>query len=400
MPAFLDFKAAAEAGARWDRPPFDLFSWSVIEPRKGVFNWMLPDSYVKEAQEWGFHILANIQPFVDWDQKLCHWDLPVVVKPGRPMWPRRPQTRGKPCDMEAYAAFVRALVERYDGDGVDDMPGLEYPIKYWEVANEPEMQEPPLVFFQGTPEDYLELLEVTYRAIKEADPEAKVVQGGMAGMEGFMVEFWEPILAAGGGEYFDIANIHSIDHGEHLNLPQFKAFLSAHGIEKPIWVTEVQFGLHTAGDDSPEELARVLARSYVYALANGVEKLFYVQLKMPENLPPKEEGGPGFIEAAALLTADGRKQPIYFAHRTVARKLGCFQWVEKIKERVEGPRIVEGQYRFIVEGKPVYVLWGSGPLPEGIGGRVRVTDFLGRETIMDASELILTDSPVYVEPAE
>lgn len=399
-PAFLDFQAAREAGARWDRPPFDLFGWFVIEPRKGVFKWMMPDSYIKEAQSYGLHILANIQPFVDWDQKLCHQDLPKAPGLVEPMGPRPPETKGKPCDMEAYASFVRALVERYDGDGVDDMPGLKYPIKYWEVANEPEMQEPPLVFFQGSPEDYLELLKVTYQAIKEADPEAKVVQGGMAGMDDFMVEFWEPILASGGGEYFDIANIHSIDHGEHLNLPEFKAFLAKHGLEKPIWVTEVEFGLHTAKENSPEELARVLARSYVYALANGAEKLFYVQLKMPKHLPPKKEGGPDFIEAAALITADGHKQPIYFAHQTVARKLGRFQSVEKLKEKVKGTRILKGQYKFIVEGRPVYVLWGSGPLPEEIKGRVKVTDFLGREEIKDASQVTLSESPVYVEFVE
>jgi hypothetical protein len=85
--------------------------------------------------------------------------------------------------MKAYEEFVKRVVERYDGDGKDDMPGLLYPIKYWEVSNEPSMQE-ELVFFSGSPEDYYDLLRVTYQAVKDADPEALVLHGGIAGFGG------------------------------------------------------------------------------------------------------------------------------------------------------------------------------------------------------------------------
>jgi hypothetical protein len=83
--------------------------------------------------------------------------------------------------MAAYANFVSKLVERYDGDGSDDMPGLTVPIKHWELMNEPEFQT-DIVYFQGTPAEYAEVLEATYNAVKQADPEAYIVQGGMAGM--------------------------------------------------------------------------------------------------------------------------------------------------------------------------------------------------------------------------
>jgi len=71
------------------------------------------------------------------------------------------------------------LVERYDGDGQDDMPGLKYPIKYWEVANEPEMQREPLILFQGSSKDYFEILKATYQAVKEADSQGYAVQGNI-----------------------------------------------------------------------------------------------------------------------------------------------------------------------------------------------------------------------------
>ena len=78
-------------------------------------------------------------------------------------------------------------MERYAGDGQNDMPNLKYPIKLWEVANEPEMQQEPLVFFQGSPKDYFEILKATYEAVKEADSESYVVQGGMERVSTFLL---------------------------------------------------------------------------------------------------------------------------------------------------------------------------------------------------------------------
>jgi hypothetical protein len=387
MPAAFDFQAAQELGARWDRPFFEVFSWDVIEPQPGQFRWTETDLYVLEAQEHELHILVTIHPFARWDQMICHQDLPPVEGFWAPM--------GRPCDMEAYAAFVRTLVERYDGDGQNDMPDLKYPIRYWEVANEPSMQKEPLIFFQGSPQDYLMLLEATWRAVKEADPQAQVVQGGMAGMDDFRVDFWEPVLAAGGGDYFDIANIHSIDYSEHLNLSGFRQFLARHGVEKPIWVTEVQFGWMTVPQPTPEEMANALGRSLVYALANGADKLFYVQLRTPSGGRPGEESG--FVESASLLNNEGQPQPVYFAYRTVLQKLDRFEAVEKIKEQVEGHRIEVGQYKFMVDGRPVYVLWGRGEPPEAEGS-ARMTDLLGQEERVELASITLTDSPLFIEP--
>ncbi|MFQ6066249.1 MAG: hypothetical protein ACE5K3_03105 [bacterium] len=394
MPAEFDFEHARRAGAYWDRPFFELFEWGMIEPEQGRFNFHLTDRYILRAQSHGFHVLANIQPFARWDQKLCHQDLPVVMSP------MGPQTKGKPCNIEAYKNFVIKLVERYDGDGQDDMPGLKYPIKCWEVANEPEMQREPLVFFQGSPQDYFEILKATHEAVKEADSEAQVIQGGMAGMDRWMVSFWQKVFDLGAASYFDIANIHSIGHGEHLNIPSFKKFLSQNNAsEKPFWVTEVQIE-DRKRKRTPAEYAASLARSYIFALANGAKKIFYVNLRLPEHLPPEEEGGPGFSDLSTLVDSSGNLTPLFYAHCTIASKLEDFQRVEKIKERVRGRTILEGRYRFLKNNKAVYVLWGRGKLPSEIEGKVRVTDISGSEEILTSDSIRLTSSPVFVEKIE
>ncbi|MBI2830102.1 MAG: hypothetical protein HYX81_02980 [Chloroflexi bacterium] len=375
FPAIWDFKTARESGAAFDRPFFEFFQWGMIEKNPGQYDFSETDRYVYAAQISGLNILANIQPFASWDQ------------PGK----------GKPRDMLKYRNFVSRLVERYDGDGIDDMPGLNIPIKHWEVSNEPEFQQAPLVFFQGTPQDYFEVLKATYEEVKRADPQAFVLQGGMAGMIEVSTAFWQSVFDLGGAKYFDIANIHSIGHGEHLNIPTFEQFLAKNNIEKPIWVTEVQFqqARQTQGYTAAD-FARTLARSYIFALANGAEKLFYVNIKMP----PVKSGVP-FSEKSALITDQGERSPIFYAHLTVATMLGAFErddTVEIIKEEIGDWRIDEGQYRFSINGKTIYALWGTGSPPLEITGKIKVTEISGEQRIMDASALSLAESPIFVEP--
>lgn len=395
MPACWDYENAREAGGAFDRPFFELFQWGMIEQQPGVFNFNETDKTVKDAQEYGLHILANIQPFAPWDQEKCYGEQPTeFIGP-----PGAPSTRYKPCDMEAYASFLRKLVERYDGDSIDDMPGLTVPIKHWELMNEPEFQTEPVIYFQGTPADYVDTLIVTYEAIKEADPEALIVQGGMAGMMPESAAWWQGVFDAGGGEYFDIMNMHSIGHGEHLNIPEFKELLEDNGLlDKPIWVTEVQYQQSfETGDYTNEDFAKILARSYIFALANGVEKLFYVNLR----LPPFYDPGLPFDERSALITNDGEYSALFWAHLTVVNMLGELNLneddtVETIEENIDDWFVTNGQYKFTIDGRTIYALWGSGSLPAEITGEIRVVDITGTETVTDAASLQLTDSPIFV----
>jgi len=397
MPAFLDFRSAGDSGGAFDRPYFELFQWGMIEKEPGLFDFFETDNYVREAQSFGLHILANIQPFARWDQVKCHRDLSPPDQSGDP---RFAITKGKPCDMKAYNNFVIRLVERYDGDGIDDMPGLTYPIKHWEVMNEPEFSTGTLIFFQGDAADYFEILKVTYEAVKYADSEAYVVQGGMAGMMDIDVNFWQEVFDLGSADYLDIMNMHSIGHGEHLNIPAFTQLLASNGIpDKPVWVTEVQYQQsHQTQNYSNEDFAKILARSYVFALANGIDKLFYVNIKMP---PVIGGEGPPFDERSALIMDSGGKSALFYAHLTIARILGDLcpsDTVEIIKERVGEWHIEEGQYKFIIGDKTVYALWGSSPLPAEITGEVTVFDITGTEQIIDSASITLSDSPIFVIP--
>jgi len=168
---------AVALGVHWERPHPGPVVWGYIEQDKGKYQWDMVDSYVKKAQDYDFNLMLTIFPFADWDQITCHG----IESQGAGFERTLPLNRCKPCDISAYQEFIRNVVERYDGDGNQDMPGLRAGIKYWEVSNEPSMQEGRIAFFKGTSQDYLDILKVTYEAVKEADHGAKVLHAGMAG---------------------------------------------------------------------------------------------------------------------------------------------------------------------------------------------------------------------------
>jgi len=379
--AGFDAAELTKLGIKWDRPHPGPFIWGRIEQERGEYDWREVDRYVQEAQRYGFATVATIWPFAEWDQANWGEAGPSGVVFEREMG----RSRRKPYNMDAYKSFVSSLVERYDGDGEDDMPSLKFPIKYWEAGNEPSMQQDLNAFFNGSSEDYLEILEAIYMAVKEADPAAKVLPAGMAGMEPWMVSFWEPVFEKG-NQYFDIANIHSIGASEELNVPEFRKLLTQYGIDKPIWVTEAQHrtGMTIYGKNvSPEEHARILVKSYVLSFALGVDKIFYTSFKAPPF-------GPDEFQQSALVNAKGEKRPAYHALETMISKLDGFTSAEKL---------AEGQYRFAVGDRTVYVLWGAGKVPDEITGKVLVTDIYGREGQVNAAAITLTDNPIFIEGA-
>lgn len=134
-------------------------------------------------------------------------------------------------------------------------------------------------------------------------------------------------------------------------------------------------------DVSPEEHGRIFIKSYVLSFALGVDKIFYTSFKAPSL-------GPDQFRQSALINAKGEKRPAYYALETLISKMNAFTSAEKL---------AEGQYRFMVEGKAIYVLWGSGKPTDEITGEVLVTDSYGKETRTSSSAINLGESPIFVE---
>ncbi len=375
----FDFKDAREAGAHWDRPHPGPFSWQEIEYKQGKYDFTAADAYVNSAGRGGFAVLATIWPFADWDQKKCR-----PVSCNAPDFGELATMRCKPCDMEAYKEFLKATVARYSKGS--------YPVKYWEVMNEPAIRG-GLEFFKGSVSEYVEILNESYEVIKEACPDCTVLHGGVEGSDKQFLDFFSQALALGAADSFDVANIHSINDAGDANVGAFRTLLMNRSVSKPVWVTEVSFGSARYWPrQMPEyrnfyitddEHAQILFKGVVKAFGAGAQKVFYTTLWAD---PYQTEQ----MQSEALINSGGSKRPAYSAYKTLAAKIDYFDNVRKISE---------GQYKFTAGERTIFVLWGKQPLPAGLPEKISVTDYSGRVSKIDSSQFKPSDSPVIVEAA-
>ncbi len=139
------------------------FSWDKMQtgPNKTI-DFSFTDKYVKEFQDSGFTVIVfglrtSSSLLVD----------PWMIDPVYP--------KSQAINPKYYTNFthwVKSLVERYDKDGIDDMNGLKYPVKHYEIGVEFSSYQPEPT------EIYLKTLELGYKAAHEADD--KVIVGHSA----------------------------------------------------------------------------------------------------------------------------------------------------------------------------------------------------------------------------
>lgn len=286
-----------DTGATWLRPNFGYFVWGVMQKDGNAqIDFSKTDEVVSNSQKEGLRLIVTLFPYADWDQKekgekcrVSNNDSSLPVSKGGFETPGLTYYRCNPRDWTAYQEWLTALVERYDGDGKDDMPGLEYPINYYEIINEPDLTLGPggddgTVYYLDTPENYAVLLQKSYSIIKTANNETQVVIAALAGVQPENIKYWERIYAIPKiSDYFDIANIHCISPPDQdkneptalsandLNVTTYKNLLAKYKITKPIWVTEAE---NIQGNNVAENVER-LTSSVKNALKNGAEKIFF-----------------------------------------------------------------------------------------------------------------------------
>ena len=171
--------------------------------------------------------------------------------------------------MDDYKNFLTKLVDRYDGDGSNDMPGLTKPIKYWDVMNEPEFK----MFFKGSKEDFIEIFNFSSKVIKEKQPDAVIVMEKICCRNvSKKKKYWKSVLPEI-KDHFDIANIHHISGPDgqcdkELWVDEFAALLKSVDVDKPIWLTEAM----TCGPP---------VKAWVNAFLNGAELIIDVGVNAP-----------------------------------------------------------------------------------------------------------------------
>jgi plastocyanin len=188
---------AQELGLHWMRTQL---GWVYIEPNRTdppTYNWGYYDALLSSLDNAGIEVIITVIQNPGWAATTT--DGPI----------------DKPGGLAAFGQFVGALVERYDGDGVDDAPGSPR-ISYWEFYNEPDSPGR----WAGHGVEYAAMLKTVYPAAHAADPTTQVVFGGLAydwwsGCVGyppcFDLSFLSTVISNVDGPqypYFDVLNYH------------------------------------------------------------------------------------------------------------------------------------------------------------------------------------------------
>jgi hypothetical protein len=132
----------------------DAIPWNEMQKsRDAAIDFSKMDRFVAEYQNAGFQELVIVlKSYSSWASKNG------LLNP-----------TPKSEYLEDYMRWVRAVVERYDGDGKDDMPGLKRPVKYFEIGSEFSSFEPEPV------EEYVVTLDRAYRAAHQANSKVIVL---------------------------------------------------------------------------------------------------------------------------------------------------------------------------------------------------------------------------------
>jgi hypothetical protein len=346
----------ATSGTRWVRR--GALNWKYIEPSEGGgYNWDHPA--VKALEE---DMVAASQLGVNL----------IVTVTGSPLWAVEPHVADcapiHPDYYDEFARFMTAAVQRYSAH--------PYNMRFWELGNEPDapifgadsvfgcwgVESDP--YFGGRA--YGEMLKVAYPAIKAANPNVQVLNGGLlldrpynpADPRSMMGRFFEGVLAAGAGSSFDLLSFHAYtywrDPGqpalgprEDWRIAYLKELLGRYGVaEKPMLRTEG--ALLCPGEVTPEcrwAQADFLSRIFVRSMRDGLlANIWYVYDSDSYHNTALIEPGDVFVP-----------RPAYFAYRHAARMLKNAAYVGPIEGLVSG---VEG-YRFRVDqgAEILYILW-------------------------------------------
>jgi hypothetical protein len=275
--------------------------WGAIQPtQNGGYQWSAASSAeasMIEASQAGFKMIQIVSGTPDWAQKY----------PGSSCGPI------KQSEFNSFANFVKAAVERYSAP--------PYNVKYWEIGNEPDAPviydaslwgcwgDPSLPYDGG--QYYGEMLASVIPAIRQANPNVKILNGGLlldcdpalsTCKDPEMASFLEGMIQAGAVSQLDVVNFHAYDYqgirlgvfGSGVNwgsdynsdpvmvpkLAFIHNVLGKYGLDnKPLMNTEVAL-LKTSGTCDAicqENKAMYVARAYPVAIAQGLTANIWFQ---------------------------------------------------------------------------------------------------------------------------
>jgi hypothetical protein len=395
---------AAAARASWLRQGG--VQWSAVEPTPGAREWSAiagVEAELRAIAAQGLSTVAVVQSTPAWAQQVAGHSCAAI----------------KPEALDTFANFMRDLVARYSV--------APFNIKYFEIWNEediaPSQVDPASGFgCWGDPADpyfgggaYAEMLKRVYPAIKQANPSAQVLLGGLllncdaehppAGQACTESRFFEGVLRNGGGAAFDIVSYHGYAFWSGKNedwdmspawrprggavlgkLQLIRETMARYQVDKPVLLSEAGLLCYQSNPQCGPRFfsaqASYLPRVYARAWANRLLGAIWFTLE-----------GPGW-EKSGLLDENQQPRPAY---TTLSFMAGLLQGAS-----YDGPRssgAIEG-YAFRKGATRYELYWVNNDSAARMAwpaGSAAAYDMYGQPLPVTGAELEVNFNPIFIE---
>ncbi|MBU0670646.1 MAG: beta-galactosidase [Patescibacteria group bacterium] len=307
---------AASAGVKWAR---EQFNWDVVEPTDNTYSWTQYDNIMTNYQNQNINVLGLLTYSSSW----------ASTNPGSSNYYYYPP------NSIAWKDYVSNVATHY-ADSID----------YWEIWNEPNHEG----FWLPEPDyqQYAVYLYDAYTKIKAANPDAKVIIGGMSGTDtvylGNLIDYLKANYET---VPFDIVAVHPYrvkdDNFNYspeqtvtglnsltTDLYNLRALMKDKGFpNKPVWLTEFGWSTYTDGVYDKTQ-ASFLMREFILALAvPKVEKGFWYDFR-------DDSSNEDYIESNfGIMNNDWTQKTAYPAYSRTANYLvnSTFKSVQLISSK-------------------------------------------------------------------
>lgn len=246
-----DFELVKELGLDKYRVSF---SWSNYQPQRDTFahlDWL--HQVVDLAAEYEIELMPYFCYGPEWAMTYGEWNDP-------------------PKHLDDWYNYVYRMVSEFKDE-----------INIWEIWNEQDMT----MWFSGTIDEYGEVLKVGAQAVRDANPDALVLMGGITTPNDNYVEY---LLEQGLSDSFDVVPVHSYHESWHAAAVEsyltdwgspfedIARLLQAKGDGQSIWINEI--GYPTIGQKTELDQARFIRRAIATLLSTGeISLLSWYEIK-------------------------------------------------------------------------------------------------------------------------
>jgi Glycosyl hydrolase catalytic core len=262
-----------------------LISWESVQPKKCCFNWGARDLLMGRLAARGIRVVPAL------------W--------GSPSWAETYPAKPPLDKLAAWQTFLRAFAARYGPGGGfwknyfhNKYPTkTPLPVHTYQIWNEPNLKKYWVPY--PVPKNYGKLLIASHRAIRSADPKARVLLGGMpatppstSGISAtdFLSQLYNQV--PGVKNDFEAAALHPYaptTSAVQTAITKFRTVMNSHGDGATrLWITEIAWGSApptSALNEGLQGQATLLKGAYKMILANrktwNVQGLFWYRWRDP-----------------------------------------------------------------------------------------------------------------------